>query len=74
MNGFKPGSYRVLNRPLCQLCLKHCPINNVLGGSPGLVVLGRDSRSEGRGFKSRHVYWMDIFSNIFVVKIVMMFA
>ena len=24
------------------------------GGSPGLVVMGRDSRSEGRGFESRH--------------------
>ena len=25
-----------------------------MGGSPGLVVLGRDSRSEGRRFESRH--------------------
>ena len=25
-----------------------------LGGSPGLVVMGRDSCSEGCGFKSRH--------------------
>ena len=25
-----------------------------MGGSPGLVVMGRDSRSEGRGFESRH--------------------
>ena len=25
-----------------------------VGGSPGLVVIGRDSCSEGRGFKSRH--------------------
>ena len=25
-----------------------------LGGSPGLVVMGRDSRSGGRGFKSQH--------------------
>ena len=24
-----------------------------LGGSPGLVVMGGDSRSEGRGFKSQ---------------------
>ena len=24
------------------------------GGSPGLVVMGRDSRSEGRRFESRH--------------------
>ena len=35
----------------------------------GLVVMGRDSHSKGRGFESRH--WMDIFSHIFVVKIVM---
>ena len=25
-----------------------------MGGSPGLVVMGRDSHSEGRGFESRH--------------------
>ena len=25
-----------------------------MGGSPGLVGMGGDSRSEGRGFKSRH--------------------
>ena len=24
------------------------------GGSPGLVVMGRDSRSKGHGFKSQH--------------------
>ena len=24
------------------------------GGSPGLVVMGGDSRSKGRGFESRH--------------------
>ena len=29
-----------------------------MGGSPGLVVMGGDSRSKGRGFKS--IYWMDI--------------
>ena len=26
----------------------------ILGGSPGLVVMGVDSRSKGRGFESRH--------------------
>ena len=32
---------------------------SLMGGSPGLVVMGRDSRSKGRGFES----WrrMDIF-------------
>ena len=39
------------------------------GGSPGLVVMGGDSRSEGHGFESSTIYWMDIFSHIFVVKI-----
>ena len=36
------------------------------GGSPGLVVMGDNSCSKGRGFE-----WMDIFSHLFVVKIVM---
>ena len=42
-------------------------------GSPGLVVIGGGSCSKGREFESRHhilEYWMDIFSHIFVVKIV----
>ena len=44
---------------------------SLLGGSPGLVVKGGDSRSEGGGFEP----WgcildgHDIFSHIFVVKI-----
>ena len=38
---------------------------------PGLVVMGWYSQSEGCGFESSTVYWMDIFSHIFVVKIVM---
>ena len=25
-----------------------------MGGSPGLVVMGRDSHSKGRGFESQH--------------------
>ena len=29
--------------------------NNFQGGSPGLVIMGRDSRSKGRGFESRHL-------------------
>ena len=43
------------------------------GGSPGLVVMGGDLCSEGRGFKSQHriLDYHDIFSRIFVVKIVM---
>ena len=35
------------------------------GGSPGLVVMGGDSRSKGRGFESRHqiLDGLDIFSH-----------
>ena len=33
-----------------------CQNNRVQGGSPGLVVIGGDSRFEGRGFESwRHI-------------------
>ena len=44
-----------------------------LGGSPGLVVMGVDSRSKGRGFESRRriLDGHDIFSHSFVVKIVL---
>ena len=45
----------------------------LLGGSPGLVVMGRDSRSEGREFESQHHILDAHFSHIFVVKIVMIF-
>ena len=37
-----------------------------MGGSPGVVVMGWDSRPEGVGSNP----WMDIFSHIFVVKFV----
>ena len=42
-----------------------------LGGSPGLVVMGRDSCSEGRGFESQHHILDRHFSHIFAVKIVL---
>ena len=45
-----------------------------MGGSPGLVVMGRDSRSEGCGFESRHYILDGHFSQLFVVKIVKMFV
>ena len=51
--------------------LKICPS---VGGSPGLVVMGRDSRSEGCGFESWHCILDGHFSQIFVVKNVMMFV
>ena len=37
---------------------------SMMGGSPGLVVMGRASRIEGRGFESRHHILMDIFTYI----------
>ena len=42
--------------------------------SPGLVVMGGDSSSEGCGFKSWHQILDGHFSHTFVVKIVMMFV
>ena len=55
-------------------CLWHLNLH-VKGGSPGLVVMGGYSRSEGRGFESqRHLLaGHDIFSHWFVVKIVVFF-
>ena len=41
-----------------------------MGGSPGLVVMGGDSCTEGRGFESQHHILVGHFSQIFVVKIV----
>ena len=35
------------------------------------MVMGDNSCSKGRGFKSCAIYWMDIFSHWFVVKIVL---
>ena len=45
-----------------------------VGGSPGLVVMGRDSHSKGHGFESQHRKLDGHFSHIFVVKVVMMFV
>ena len=45
-----------------------------MGGSPGLVVMGRDSRSKDCGFESWHQKLDGHFSHIFVVKIAMMFV
>ena len=43
----------------------------MVDGSPGLVVTGGDSWSEGCGFKSQHSTLDGHFSHILVVKIVM---
>ena len=55
-----------------EVCLEETNIKKKeVGGSPGLVVMGVDSRSKGRGFKSRHRILDGHFSHIFVVKIVL---
>ena len=43
----------------------------VLGRSPGLVVMGGDSCSEGSEFESQHCILDGHFSHFIVVKIVM---
>ena len=43
------------------------------GGSPGLVVMGGDSCSEGCGFESQHRILNGHFPHIFVVKILILF-
>ena len=45
-------------------------IKSLQGGSPGLVVMGRDSHSKGRGFDSRCHILDGHFSHLFVLKIV----
>ena len=49
------------------LGLEHKKINK--GGSPGLVVMGGDSRARGRGFESKYRILDGLFSHI--VKIVL---
>ena len=46
-------------------------VNSRLGGSPGLDVMGGDSCSKGCWFKSQCRILEDIFSDIFIVRIVM---
>ena len=41
--------------------LPRCKHSNTQSGSLGLVVMGGDSCSKGRGFKSGTIYYMDIF-------------
>ena len=45
-----------------------------LGGSPGLVVMGGDSRSEGRGFKSKCHILDGHFFTLICCNIVLMFV
>ena len=52
-----------------QIPLKNLQCNQF--GRPGLVVMGGDSCSEGRGFESQHNILDGHFSHTFAVKIVM---
>ena len=45
----------------------------MLGGSHGLVVMGGDSCSEGRGFESQHYVLDGHFSHFIVVKLYSLF-
>ena len=42
-----------------------------LGGSPGLVLIGGDSRSEGSGFESQCRIWDGYFFSLIFCKIVL---
>ena len=44
------------------------------GGSPGLVVMGGDSCSKGRGFESQHRILDGYFFTLIDVKFVLMFV
>ena len=50
-------------------------VNNmgISGGSPGLVVMGRDSPSEGHGFESQHRILDGHFSNIYTLEFFVFF-
>ena len=48
------------------VCLRYI----ILGGSPGLVVVGGDHVPKVVSLNPNTVYWMDIFSHLFVVKII----
>ena len=45
----------------------------LMGGSPGVVVMGGNSGSKGRGVESQHRILDRYFSQIFVIKIAMFF-
>ena len=47
---------------------------DILGGNPGLVLMGGDPCAKGRQFESQHRILDGHFSHLFVVKIVMMFV
>ena len=53
----------------CPLCKHVGPLKLVLGGSPGLAVMGGDTCSECCGSKSQHCLLDVHFSHLFVVKI-----
>ena len=54
LKGQPEGSAACLPCKLFKHFVVHIKYLIFLGGSPGLVVIGRDSHSKGRGFESRH--------------------
>ena len=61
-----PKLYFPFNKALVTIRLLKSPVK---GGSPGLVVMGGDSYSNGREFESRHRVLDGHFSHLFVVKL-----
>ena len=72
MPHFEKYFYQQLNSIILSLFVELVQQTNKvsLGGSPGLVVTGGNSCSEGHGFESQHHILDGHFSNLFVVKIV----
>ena len=73
-------NYRSWKKPLLNITslssgvsIENINIRIAWGGSPGLVVMGRDSCSEGRGFESRCRILDGHFITLICCKIVLMF-
>ena len=64
-------SVGLLNHAIVIIFFLQANIYRCEGRSPGLVVMGGDSRSKGHGFESRHHILDGHFSHWFVVKIVL---
>ena len=57
------------------MCIKILDLDfYALGGSPGLVIMGGDSRSEGRGFESQCRILDGHYFTLICSKIVLMFV
>ena len=63
-------SFRNVRSSTFSIKLSSNQTTGAAGGSPGLVVMGGDSCSKGRGFESQHRLLDGHFSHLFVVIIV----